>query len=120
MARIESEHGRKSVRETRIEEIEKLREEKPDDFKTWIPTPCIVKICEILEETVFELNDAKTRSHVRRRIRGVLDMYELEKTRIKCDRENCGGPRLNVEIHLPSKDDDEYMKFQLKYTGWKK
>lgn len=116
MARI----GIKSLRENRIEEIEKLREEKPEDFKTWIPTKCIVKICAILEECVFECNNAKTRSHVRVKIRRVLDMYDLEKTRIKCDRENCAGSRLNVEIHRPSADDDDFMKFQLTYSGWRR
>jgi hypothetical protein len=117
MARIKSV---RSLRETRIGEIEKLREEKPDDFKTWMPTKCIVRICEILEGCVFEKNDAKTRRYVRVRIRRVLDEYDLERTRIKCDQENCAGSRLNVEIHKPSAKDDDFMKIQLSYTGWKK
>jgi hypothetical protein len=113
MARIKRKH-RNTSREL-LEKIENLRKKKPEDFKSWMSTECIGEICGVLEEAVFEINDEKTRRWIRTRIRRILDRYDLEKTRIKCDRDNNGlrSKRLNLEIHRPAPNDDDYMKFEL-------
>jgi hypothetical protein len=97
-------------------EIEELRKEKPEEFKDWIPTGCVVEICQILQEMVFERNGPKVWGQVRVKIRRALNKYDLERTRIKCDRDNNNpdNGRINLEIHRPAADDDDYMKFALR------
>lgn len=98
------------------EQIEKLRETDAEDIKEWLPTGCIVEICNILGSMIFERNGPKLWSQSRMKIRRVLNKYDLERTRIKCDRDNNSihSPKLKLEIHRPAANDDDYMKFELK------